>query len=139
MTQSVQRVVARISKVLRRRFIMRYGAKKLKKRRVMRIMFDASQIVLDKEHYSHFLRLNNRKRVVTYRTLSRLGYPCVSFALEQKEEMITYYRKTETAITMLKWCDKNLPSGTWINIGLRFYFSTTRHAVHFRMAEDDRP
>ena len=74
---------------------------------------------MEKVHYQHFLRLNNRKKTQKISNIDEAGYTCVKL-----------YRSWNDP---REWCKKNLKPGSYINLHTRFWFAYDRDATLFTL------
>lgn len=88
---------------------------------IMQLWNDANERVakLEKVHYQHFVRLNNRKKNQRVGDLTAAGYSCVKLP--------------DGWIKQRDWCKQNLKQGTYINLTNRFWFAYDNDAVLFKM------
>lgn len=74
---------------------------------------------MEKVHYQHFLRLNNRRKTQKISNIDEAGYTCVKLTVGWREQR--------------EWCKKNLKPGSYINLHTRFWFAYDRDATLFTL------
>lgn len=74
---------------------------------------------MEKVHYQHFVRLNNRRKTQRISNLDAAGYTCVKLDRGWNDPR--------------EWCNKNLKPGSYINLHTRFWFAYERDATLFML------
>ena len=74
---------------------------------------------MEKAHYQHFVRLNNRRKTQKISNLDSAGYTCVKLDKGWNGPR--------------EWCKKNLRPGSYINLHTRFWFAYERDATLFML------
>lgn len=79
---------------------------------------------MNKEHYQHFLRLNNRKKYHKITDISdKYKYPFVKVS-------------ARNASNASKWCKQNLKPGSYVFLQTRFCFAYEQDASWFGLVWD---
>jgi len=79
-------------------------------------------LIMEKKHYQHFLRLPNRRKQQKIAEISKVyDYTCI-------QSDPTKVREAKA------WCKKNLKEGSWVNLHSRFVFAYDKDATWFAMA-----
>jgi hypothetical protein len=90
------------------------------KSRRTRIWKPTTDVSMNKIHYQHFIKLDNRKKKQKVDDITAHGYTCVKVSMYD--------------FSIAKgWCRKNLKEGTWVNLFNRFYFAYNKDATKFIM------
>ncbi len=80
---------------------------------------ETADVSMEKVHYQHFVRLNNRKKNHSFSELDAAGYSCVKLP--------------DGWIKQRDWCKQNLKPGAFINGRNYFWFAYDCDAVLFKM------
>jgi hypothetical protein len=90
--------------------------------RIFDMKHNYMDLIMEKKHYQHFLRLPNRRKQQKITELSKVyDYTCI-------QSDIAKVRAAQA------WCKKNLKDGSWVNLHSRFVFAYDKDATWFAMA-----
>lgn len=84
-----------------------------------------SKVRLNKAHYRHFLRINNRRQYHTTEYLDTLNYPSVKLTRRNDSP--------NNAMDARIWAVEHLKEGTYINSGGQFWFANERDYTLFSL------
>ena len=77
-------------------------------------------LIMQKEHFGHFLRVYNRKKYHSINDVAALGYPIIKIGVLD-------------AISAKNWCKENLKPGSFVCVNTRFCFAYDRDATLFTL------
>jgi hypothetical protein len=77
-------------------------------------------LIMQKEHFQHFLRVYNRKKCHSINDIAALGYTMTKVS-------------ALNAVTAKNWCKENLKPGSFVCVNTRFCFAYDRDATFFAM------
>lgn len=89
---------------------------------------EASDMHCSKQHYRHFLRLNNRKKSHKPVDVTRAGYRSISVKWRWEDKNYSEY---------IEWLQKNCKQGSYLQHNGQFWFAHEHDYVMFKLIWDN--